>query len=194
MLRLLTLVDRLASDAAEAERQRIVHDLHDSVIQPYIGLQMGFAALRQKLAGGNAAVIDDLDRLLVLTSEEIRQLRRLIQEMKDGGKCTGELLPAVHQFAGKFAEAMGIAVHVEVSSESHVSDRLAAEIFQLVTEGPSNVQQHTQATRATIRLSQNQNHLILQIANDGVAARALVSFTLRSIAERVALRGQARIE
>ena len=115
MLRLLTLVDRLASDAAEAERQRIVHDLHDSVIQPYIGLQMGFAALRQKLAGGNAAVIDDLDRLLVLTSEEIRQLRRLIQEMKDGGKCTGELLPAVHQFAGKFAEAMGIAVHVEVS-------------------------------------------------------------------------------
>ena len=45
----IRLEDQLASEATEVERQRIARDLHDSVIQPYIGLQMGLAAVEQKL-------------------------------------------------------------------------------------------------------------------------------------------------
>ncbi len=41
----IRLVDQLASDAAEQERQTIARDLHDSVLQPYIGLQMGLAGV-----------------------------------------------------------------------------------------------------------------------------------------------------
>ncbi len=48
----IRLIDNLASDAAEQERQRIAHDIHDSVIQPYLGLQFGLAALDQKLEAG----------------------------------------------------------------------------------------------------------------------------------------------
>jgi hypothetical protein len=39
MLQNITLVDQLASDAADAERQRIALDFHDRVTQPYIGLE-----------------------------------------------------------------------------------------------------------------------------------------------------------
>src|SRR4030095_4996489 len=46
----IRLVDRLAAEAAEEERKRIARDIHDSIIQPYIGLQMGLAGLRGKLA------------------------------------------------------------------------------------------------------------------------------------------------
>jgi signal transduction histidine kinase len=56
----IRLVDRLASDAAEVERQRIAHDLHDSVIQPYIGLQIGLTAIDQKLADGGSAVVVEI--------------------------------------------------------------------------------------------------------------------------------------
>jgi signal transduction histidine kinase len=38
------LVDRLASDAAEEERRKIARDIHDSIIQPYIGIQIGLDA------------------------------------------------------------------------------------------------------------------------------------------------------
>ena len=48
----IRLIDNLASDAAEQERQRIAHDIHDSVIQPYLGLQFGLVALDQKLEAG----------------------------------------------------------------------------------------------------------------------------------------------
>jgi signal transduction histidine kinase len=50
----IILVDQLASDAANAERQRIAFDLHDRVIQSYVGLQMGSEAVRQNSAGARS--------------------------------------------------------------------------------------------------------------------------------------------
>src|SRR6266545_5347388 len=60
----IRLVDRLASDAAEVERKRIAHDIHDSVIQPYIGLQIGLTAIAQKLAEGDTNVRGDIKQLV----------------------------------------------------------------------------------------------------------------------------------
>ncbi|HEU0253616.1 MAG TPA: histidine kinase, partial [Pyrinomonadaceae bacterium] len=59
----IRLIDNLASDAAEQERRRIAHDIHDSVIQPYLGLQFGLAALDQKLEAGNTSVRGNIQEL-----------------------------------------------------------------------------------------------------------------------------------
>src|SRR5207237_5539000 len=67
----IRLVDRLASDAAEAERRRIARDLHDSVIQPYIGLQMGLVAIQKKLATHSEAGPEDVERWLARTNAGI---------------------------------------------------------------------------------------------------------------------------
>ena len=44
----IDLLDRLASEAAFRERQTIARDLHDSTIQPYIGLRHAVAAIRNQ--------------------------------------------------------------------------------------------------------------------------------------------------
>src|SRR4029078_5549779 len=53
----IRLVDRLASNAAEQERKKIARDIHDSVIQPYIGLQLGLVGLRQKIERGGGGIL-----------------------------------------------------------------------------------------------------------------------------------------
>src|SRR5258705_8980686 len=58
----IRLVDRLASDAAEHERKRIALDLHDTTIQPFIGLKMGLSAIRQRLDRGDVDVADDVSK------------------------------------------------------------------------------------------------------------------------------------
>lgn len=191
----IKLVDQLASDAAEAERQRIVLDLHDGVIQPYIGLQMGLTAIRQKLVWGHADVKHEIDRLLDLTKDEINQLRHMVQSLKNGGEVVGGLLPSIRRFACKFAEATGIQVQIEATHQPLVNDRLVAEVFHLVTEGLSNVRRHTQAETVEIRLAQENGYLRLQIANDNLKGRAFVPFMPRSITERVtALGGRVHVE
>ena len=200
----IRLVDRLASDAADDERQRIARDLHDSVIQPYIGLQNGLAAVQRKLASGRANVSADVETLSAIVSAEIIDLRRYVRDLRDGSErdsAAATLLPAVRRFAAKFAGATGIAVRVEAENDIVVNDRLAAEAFQMVVEGLSNIRTHTQSERATIHLQRRDSHLVLRIHDlggripDAAQQAAAESFTPRSITERaVALGGQARVE
>src|SRR6266581_3241242 len=103
----IRLVDRLASDAAEAERRRIARDLHDSVIQPYIGLQMGLVAIQKNLAMHSPDVYEDLEQLLTLTNAGIADLRHYMGELREtgapeSGLLPAGLLPAVQRFARKF--------------------------------------------------------------------------------------------
>jgi signal transduction histidine kinase len=191
----ITLVDQLASDAADAERQRIALDFHDGVMQPYIGLQMGLEAVRQKLGWGDADVTHDIERLLHLTKDEIAQLRRMVQGLKTGGERIDGLVPAIRRFALKFSTATGIQVQVEANGALCVNDRLAAEVFHIVTEGLSNIRRHTQAATATITLMQKDGYLIVQISNDGVDGEAFCLFSPRSITERTtALGGRVHVE
>jgi signal transduction histidine kinase len=196
----IRLVDHLASEAAEEERRRIGRDLHDSVIQPYIGLHMGLVAMQKKLATESRVVPEELDHLLALTRAGLADLRHYMDELRakgarDSGLLPGGLLPAVQRFAKKFAEATGIAVHVEAETTLPVHDRLAAEVFQMVAEGLSNVRRHTQSAQATVTLSRGDQHLRLSIANDAAKDSGLTPFTPRSIAERAAtLGGRTHVE
>ena len=63
----IELLDRIASDAAALERKKIALDLHDTAIQPYIGLKLGLAALCKKADPANP-LIDDLDKLLAMAT------------------------------------------------------------------------------------------------------------------------------
>src|SRR6185369_4457359 len=67
----IRLIDNLASDAAEQERRRIAHDIHDSVIQPYLGLQFGLSALDQKLEANQPGIRANVQELLELTNHEL---------------------------------------------------------------------------------------------------------------------------
>ena len=61
----INLLDRLASEATEQQRQKISRDIHDSTIQPYIGIKFGLEALQIKEAAGeNISTI--LSGLLIL--------------------------------------------------------------------------------------------------------------------------------
>jgi signal transduction histidine kinase len=191
----IRLVDRLASNAAEEERRRVARDLHDSVIQPYIGLQIGLKAICQKLDRGDADVSGDLKQLLELTESGIADLRQYVSGLRDASQQKDTLAAAVGRFAAKFSDATGIAVRVEAEADLRVHGRLAAELFRMVTEGLSNIRRHTQSTNAVIRLARREGRLVLKIENDNPETYAFQPFTPRSITERAEdLGGQARVE
>lgn len=194
LLENIGLVDRLASDAAEQERQKLTRDIHDRVIQPYVGLQLGLAALRKKLANTNNGTLEEVDRLCELATDEMNELRLYLMGLKTGEDQVGVLLPAVRRFASKYSAATGIQLEVKGTHQLRLNDRLAAEAFQMVVEGLSNVRRHTNARQAEIDVTCDNNELILRIVNDNVASAAPASFQPASISERAeALGGVARV-
>ncbi len=193
----IRLIDNLASDAAEQERQRIAHDIHDSVIQPYLGLQFGLSALDQKLEAGHTGIRDNVQELLELTNHELAELRRFVWGLRSTEERADVLLPAIERYAERFSVVTGIKVDVEAFGKVKVNDRLAAELFQIVAEGLSNIRRHAFCRDARVEISCKETSLLLQIKNSRprTGERAADgqdggrSFRPHSIAERAASLG-----
>jgi len=185
----IRLADRLASEAAEYERLKIARDIHDSVIQPYIGLQLGLTAIRQKIDRGDDDVGEDVRTLAAMTVNEIEELRHYIRGLKKSERHDTMLVPAVRRFATKFSTATGIAVEVKAADDISVKDRFAAEIFQMITEGFSNIRRHTHSVRAEAELVYRDGLFNLRIKNENPNGSRPPKFHPLSLAERAAALG-----
>src|SRR5476649_2420816 len=184
----IELLDRLASEAAFRERQKIARDLHDTAIQPYIGLRHGLSALRQRAEADNA-LLPDIDKLLSMTTEVIADMRHFARNVRVGdAREVPELLVALRLQAAQVRDFYDIDITIESSDKLAVSDRLAAEVFQIVNEGMSNIRKHTDARRGCITLSRNDNMLQIRIENDN-PEHLVPDFLPGSIAERAAALG-----
>jgi signal transduction histidine kinase len=189
----IRLVDSLASDAAAQERRKIAQDIHDSIIQPYIGLQFGLAAVKHKLEHGED-VLTNIEELLALTHGEIADLRSYVGGLRRGESPREIFLPAVRRYALKFSEATGLNVEIEGPDDLVIYDRLAAELFQMIEEGLSNVRRHSTSSYARIEIDVKDGHLEMQLRNERLKRLGEASFIPRSIADRAAaLGGQASV-
>jgi signal transduction histidine kinase len=189
----IKLLDKLASVAAEQQRSRISRDIHDSTIQPYIGLKLGLESLQIKYQSGKLSQTD-LENLIKLADSGISDLRRFIQDLEseEKGIKTSVLMSAVEQKTAQFKEYYGIWVKIEAPPDFSLNDRLSAEIFQIVVEGLSNIRRHTTATKAIIRFHLDQSKFILEIENP--IKNKAIYFSPKSINGRVAdLGGSTRV-
>jgi signal transduction histidine kinase len=184
----MRLVDRFASEASEYERQKISRDIHDSAIQPYIGLKLGLDALRRQVAD-NDPVSTGLAELAEKTNSVIRDLRRYVGGLQDRSSSdfVNALVSSVQRHARKFGELYEIEVEVKAASEININDRLAAEVFQIVQEGLSNIKRHTASSTATISMMSRNGDLILDIENE--SSNLDKTFTPRSITDRATALG-----
>lgn len=192
----IRLLNQLASGAAERERKKIARDLHDTVIQPYLGLQYKVAAIHNKLTTGED-VTRDVEKLLDLSVNETNGLREYVYELKDVNSDKEGFLAAVNRYVEQFQENYGIAVEVECDPDLHLDDRLSAELIQMVHEGLSNVRKHTESLTSRISFKSYREHLVVTIQNESLAGMGTISrpFTPISLTERAeALGGQVELE
>jgi len=184
------LRERLANEAADTERARIGRDLHDSAIQPYIGLKFAIEAV-QRRAGSDNPIAPDMAQLVEMVSDELATMREVISGLRGvPGKGGALLSSAVRRQASRFAQLFGIQVEVEVEGEMPVSRRIAGEMFHIVAEGLSNIRRHTQARQAWISLCSASGMLILSIRNSNdVQSPNVPDFTPVSLTERAAALG-----
>ena len=189
----IDLLDRLASQAASREREKMARDLHDTAIQPYIGLRHGLAALRNEATPGNP-LLPELEKLILMSGQVIADLRSYARTFRNGQvQSEPELLVALRRQATQIHEFYGIDIALHIEGDLHINDRLAAEVFQIVNEGMSNIRKHTSARHGAVKLTCVQGALHISIDNECAAAH-VPDFLPDSLAERAAaLGGAARV-
>jgi signal transduction histidine kinase len=183
----IELLDKMASEAASQERKKMSLNLHDTAIQPYIGLKLGLSALRHKAAADNP-LRGDLDKLISMAEKVICDLRHYAKTLRTGPRLQEPVfLTVLRQQAAQMQEFYGINIDISMASEMPVSDRLSTEVVQMVREGLSNICKHTLAQRGFIKIDCANGWLKIQIENESVGSgREFADFMPRSLSERAA--------
>jgi signal transduction histidine kinase len=181
------LMDQLVARAAEHERFRLSLDLHDTTVQPYIGLKLALDALHRQAGPGNPLTPRIAD-LLEMADATIQDLRGYASGLRGKTALTSEALAeAIREQASRMEKFYGVRVDVSVELPTPVGGAIAADLFHIASEGLSNVKRHTSARSAFIRLARDGPEIELSIGNE--ASEPVETFVPRSISQRAAALG-----
>jgi signal transduction histidine kinase len=158
----LTRTRRGALDVQAAELRRIERDLHD-------GAQARLVALTMKLGRAEERLSDEPEAA-ALVREARDEASAAIAELRDLAR---GIAPPVLADRGLPAavEALGGRAAIPVTTEVHMDRRplpvLETAAYFVVAESLTNVSKHAQGTGATVTLVLDEDHLVVEVADDG---------------------------
>ena len=186
MVRRCDQAERMVQEATRRVRHRVALDLHDSAIQPYIGLKLAVEALCMQARAGRPleAGLGQISAMAARVIEDLRGCRRQISEPNTWAP---PLRGEIERQAQLMQQFHGVHIAVKAFDEPPVSDRLRTEVLHMVREGLSNIRRHTRASTGEVQLDCDGAWLALRIANE--APLGTCGFTPRSISDRAAALG-----
>lgn len=181
------LLEQLQRETASRERERIGRDLHDSAVQPYLGLKYGLEALARQ-AGPDNPVSHHIHQLVAMATEELRTLRDVVSGLRRGDDPSQEdcvPLAALQREALRFESLYGLKVNVFAPHAPRLRGAAAKAVLHMVNEALTNARRHTSARAVTVLLDVNQTDVLLRLRNDHGPEETLpADFLPRSLTER----------
>jgi len=152
----------------DEERRRLGRDLHDSLAQSVLAVNLNLAQVTQ-----GSATLDEGSRKL------LREARGMLQDMSRQIRTLSYLLhpplldelglaSAVKEYAHGFSERSGIRLEVGVSPGfGRLPQDAETALFRIVQESLANIQRHSGSPTARIRLDGKPARIVLEVSDQG---------------------------
>ena len=184
------LLEQLQRETAAHERERIGRDLHDSAVQPYLGLKYGLEALAREASADNP-VAPSIRQLVEMTNQELQELRDVVTGLRSGQDPMGPtaFMAALERQSKRFEALYGLKVHIVAPHDLQLRGSVAKSVLHMVNEALTNARRHTAATAVTVTLDVRGSEVVLSLRNDHGPAAAIKGslpepFLPRSLSER----------
>lgn len=194
-----TLIGERVIRAQEDERRRVAREIHDGPAQSLAHLVLRAELCERLLAVGRAEVQTELTRLKDLVKECLRELRKIIFNLRPMALDDLGLVPTLRRYLEDLHHANQAPVHFSVrGSERRLAAPLETALFRTVQEAVTNAHKHAQAKTIQVTLEYGATFVTVRITDDGVgfdpsvAQRMSVEqggFGLMSMRERIELMG-----
>lgn len=154
------------------ERERLAHEIHDTVAQGLSSIQMLLHAAERDIPEGSTA----LDRVHLARSTAARSLREtrvIIAALQPDDLQEGSLPEALRRLAASAgSDDLDLSVDIEIATSgrgdgSDLPMRVEAGLLRIAQSAVSNVRQHSGADRARITLTVEPGSVRLDIVDDG---------------------------
>jgi signal transduction histidine kinase len=170
-------------EAGDTERKRVERDLHDGAQQRLVSLTLALRVAKMKLGDdADPAVRLSLDQASEDAREALVELRELARGIHPAILTEAGLGAAVETLADRSA----VPTTVEGTSGDRLPPTIEGTAYFVVSEALANINKYSRATRARVRISRQNNRLIVEITDDGVGgADATRGSGLRGLIDRL---------
>jgi signal transduction histidine kinase len=154
--------------AQEAERQRIARDLHDETGQALTAIGLGLRGLESRLLRNPKQAATTLRELQLLTADSLKELQRLMTDLRPSHLDDLGLPAALRWYAGRIQERYPLVVKVDFSgSEQPLDDAAKIATFRIVQEALNNIIKHSAAKNVQIDLAFEEKGMRVKVRDDG---------------------------
>ncbi|HET6847083.1 MAG TPA: sensor histidine kinase [Anaerolineales bacterium] len=154
--------------AQESERQRIARDLHDETGQALTAIGLGLRGLESRVSNDAPAATQTLHELQTLTAESLRELQRLMSDLRPAHLDDLGLAATLRWYASRLEERTGLRIHVDnAGNERPMADAARICTFRIVQEALNNVIRHAEAARVDVALEYADDSVRVVVRDDG---------------------------
>jgi len=155
------------------ERNRLAHELHDSLAQTLASLRFQVRVLDETLRGGKESdVWHELEKIENNIDEAYSELRELITHFRAPIDKRG-LIPAVEHLIERFQYQTEISIYLQKEwNVLHLPATIEVQALRIIQESLNNIKKHSQAhTVRVILRSDTQGDCSVLIEDDGVGIK-----------------------
>ncbi len=150
-----------------SERNRLALELHDAVSQKLFSLVLTAEAAGTLLGRDTAAAGEQVAKLKTLAQEALEELRSLIFELRPPDLARDGLAGALRKHVDALRRFESGAIELEVEGEIARDAVRDPDVLRIAQEALQNALRHAGASRVTVRLRGDGDHLLLEIEDDG---------------------------
>ena len=151
-------------EAADNERRRIEHNLHDGAQQRLTALVVQLQLAAEDSRGAHEQSADVLDAAATDLTEAIDELRELAHGIHPSILTTDGLGQALQTVAARSA----LPIELLELPATRVDETAEATAYFVVCEAVANARKHAQATSIRVRAASSRRHLRIEITDDGL--------------------------
>ncbi len=170
------------------ERQRMAHEMHDTLAQSFAGIGFQLQAIRNGIPDESSAVLQQLDLASDLVRHSHQEARRSIATLRPESLESEDLLTALNVCARRMVEGGSVQIVTETEGDNRpLPLRISDALYRIGQEAIANAVRHSNPTLITIRLLFGENLASLQIEDNGsgfVPGNGLLGFGIRGMRRR----------
>jgi signal transduction histidine kinase len=150
------------------ERERIAHEMHDSLAQSFVGIGFQLQAISNRIPHELGEVNHQLDLACELVRHSHEEARRSLMTLRREFLENETLHSALASFARRMVEHGNIQVSVDVDGEEGgIPYAVKDALFRIGQEAIANSLHHAEPSRLSIRIEYAAMKVILAIEDDG---------------------------
>ena len=154
-----------------SERKRLMHDLHDSVMQKLYGLVQMTEGMQAAAEAGSQVDVSELaNKMAENARQAVKEMRLFLYQMQPIDIEKDGLITLLHQRLAAVEGRASIQARLRADltdEDIELSKETQVVVYYVAQEALNNVLRHAMAGSITVTIKQGRRNVILEIIDDG---------------------------